>query len=158
MKTPRAPGCCTACVASNTTGQCVAAQDRERAHVDDEIVVAERDAALADEQRLVARRARLVDDVRHFPGREELALLEVDRLALARDGDDEVRLPAQQRRRLQHVDDRGDLVERSVLVDVGEHRHFELRAHALEDPQALLDAEAAKARRASCDWPCRTTP
>jgi hypothetical protein len=50
------------------------AQDRERAHVDDEIVVAERDTALTDEQSVITRGARLVDDVRHFPGGKKLPL------------------------------------------------------------------------------------
>ena len=49
-----------------------------------------------------------------------------------------------QRRRLQDVDYRGDLVERRVLVNVRQHGHVELDAHALENPQALLDAEAPK--------------
>jgi hypothetical protein len=123
------------------------AQDRERAHVDDEIVVAERDAALADEQRLVARRACLVDDAHHLPRREELAFLQIDGLAEARDGDDEVRLPAEQRRRLQHVDDRSHLVERRVLVDIRQHRDAELGANSLEDAQTAVEAESAEACR-----------
>src|SRR5450432_3309345 len=45
----------------------------ERSHIRYQIVVAEREPALADHNRLVAGRARLVDDVLHFPGREELA-------------------------------------------------------------------------------------
>jgi hypothetical protein len=40
----------------------------------------------------------------HVPGREELALLDVDRLALAGHVLDEIGLAAQERRRLQHVD------------------------------------------------------
>ena len=57
---------------------------------------------------------------------------------------DEIRLPAQERGRLEHVDDGRDLVERRVLVHVGEHRHADLGAHALEHPEAPLDPEAAK--------------
>ena len=81
----------------------------------------------------------------HVPGREELALLEVDRLALRGDALDEVGLATQEGGRLQHVDHRGDLVERRVLVDVGQHRHADLLAHRREHPQARLDAGAAQA-------------
>ena len=42
---------------------------------------------------------------------------------------DEVGLAAQERRRLQHVDHRGHLRERAVLVHVGEHRHADRAPH-----------------------------
>ena len=58
-----------------------AAHHRQRAHVGDQVVVAEGEAALADHDVLVAGGARLVHHVLHFPGRQELALLDVDRLA-----------------------------------------------------------------------------
>ena len=48
--------------------------------------------------------------------------------------DDEIRLPAQERRRLQHVDHRGHLGERRVLVHVGEHRNADLLAHLRRAP------------------------
>ena len=44
---PCPPGSCTEWVASNTTGQSGLAHDRQRAHVGDQVVVAERGAALA---------------------------------------------------------------------------------------------------------------
>ena len=62
-----------------------AAQDRQRAHVADQIVVAEREAALAHQDAApLPVRARLVDHVPHLPGRQELALLDVDRACPAR--------------------------------------------------------------------------
>jgi hypothetical protein len=54
--------------------------------------------------------------------REELALLDVDRPAALRSGADEIGLPAQERRRLQHVDDfggRGDLLGVVHVVNTG---------------------------------------
>ncbi len=51
-----------------------AAEDRERAEVDDERPVAERDAALRQEDVAAARAAELLDDVRHLLGREEPTL------------------------------------------------------------------------------------
>jgi hypothetical protein len=55
-------------------------------------------------------------------GREELALLDVDRLAALRHRADEVGLAAEEGRRLQRVDDRGrggDLVSRCTSVITG---------------------------------------
>src|SRR5450432_2137629 len=130
------------------------AHDRQAAHVGDEVVVAEARATLAGHeavfrQAFFARRgARLVDHVLHVVGREELALLDVHRLAALRDGADEVGLPAQERGRLQHVDrGRGgsDLV---LAVHVGDHRHGELALHLGEDLEALVDARPAKRRAA----------
>ena len=64
------------------------AQHRKRAHVHDQVVVAEADAALGDEDRLVALGRDLGDDVPHVARRQELPLLDVDDLARARGGDD----------------------------------------------------------------------
>ena len=59
---------------------------------------------------------------------------------------DEIGLPAQERRRLQHVDDarRGrHFVDR---VDVGQHGHADLPLDLGEHVQALVDAGSAEAR------------
>ena len=98
----------------------------------DEIVVAERGAALADHDRLfvdargLGRVARLVDDVDHVVRRHELRLLDVHRLARRRDGMDEIGLAREERGRLQHVDDLGDRRDLRNVVNVGQHRHAEL--------------------------------
>src|SRR5256885_3602268 len=117
----------------------------EPAHVEDEVVVAEAEAALADEDLLVAGASRLLDDVLHLPGREELALLDVERLALHGGIADEVRLPAEERRRLHHVDHRRDLGERRVLVHVGEHRDADLALYGTQYFQTFFHAGAAVA-------------
>ena len=69
------------------------AHHRERAHVDDQVVVAEAGAALGDEDARVARVDDLGDRVPHVVGREELALLDVDDAAGLRRGDEQVGLP-----------------------------------------------------------------
>ena len=67
-------------------------------------------------------------------------------LPCERRADDEIGLSAQERRRLQHIDDRRDFAERRVLVHVGQHRHAELAPHVLEHlRRPCLDARAAKA-------------
>jgi hypothetical protein len=68
------------------------------------------------------RGAGLVDDVLHVVRREELALLDVHRLARLGHGADEVGLAAQEGRRLQHVD-HGPRRHFGLGVHVGQHRH-----------------------------------
>ena len=88
----------------------------------------------------------LAHDLLHVLGREELALLDVDRLAGARDRLDEVGLPAEERRRLQHVDDGRHLGHLGLRVHVGQHRHADLALHLGQDAQALGHARPAKRR------------
>ena len=92
-----------------------------------------------------ARRvARFLDDVFHVARREKLPFLDVDGLAGSGDRADEVGLPAQECRRLQHVDRRGRSFDFLDLVNVGEHRHADLPAHLGEDLKTLLHAETAE--------------
>ncbi len=110
-------------------------------------MIAERRAALADHDIVAAARGLgLGHDLPHVLGRQELPLLDVHRLAAGGDGLDEIGLPAQECRRLQHIDyggHRRDLVHR---VHIGQHRHVALPPHFLEDAQALLHARSAKRR------------
>ena len=78
-------------------------------------------------------RARLLDHLRHLVRREELRLLHVHRLPGRRDRHDEVGLPAEERGRLQHVDDGRDGRDLRRLVDVGQHRQAGLAPHLVED-------------------------
>ena len=57
------------------------AQHGQRAHVDDEIVVPEADAALGDENRFVSCAGDLRHDMFHVLRREELPLFDIDDLA-----------------------------------------------------------------------------
>ncbi len=103
------------------------AHDGEGAHVGYQVVVAEGCAALADHEVVGAtRRARLGDDVQHVLGRQELALLDVDRPAGACAARDEVGLAAEEGGCLQHVDHRGGLGDLVLGVDVGQHRDADL--------------------------------
>ena len=87
----------------------------------------------------------LVDDVPHVPGREELALLDVDDLAGLGRGDEEIGLPAEEGRDLEDVDDRRDDRALLALVDVGEDRHAELAPEIGEDRQRRVEPHAALA-------------
>ena len=138
------------------------AHDRQAAHVGHQVVVAEARAALAGHeavfgQALLARRgARLVDHVLHVVRREELALLDVHRLAALRHGADEVGLAAQEGRRLQHVDDRGHRGDLGLAVHVGQHRHLQLALDLGQDLQALAPCPGRGTRCRWCGWPCRS--
>jgi hypothetical protein len=121
----------------------VFAHDCQAAHVGDQVVVAEAEAALAQHELVGRDGFHLGDHVAHFPGRHELAFLDVDRLARHRPFLHEVGLPAQEGRRLDHVDHRGDLVDRRVLVHVGQHRHADLLLDRLHHLQAFVQAGAA---------------
>ena len=81
----------------------------------------------------------------HVPGREKLALLDVDRAPGARRGDQQIGLAAEEGGDLQHVDRlRRDRALRA-LVHVGEHRQAERLADFGEDRQRRLQPDAARA-------------
>ncbi len=92
------PGSCRLWVTSKTTGYAEFAHHRERAHVHDQVVVAEGRAALGHEDALVAGAGDLGDRVAHVARRQELALLDVDGTPGLRGGDEQVGLAAQERR------------------------------------------------------------
>ena len=123
------------------------AHDHQAAHIGNERVVAEAHPALAHHDLVVAHRTGLVHHILHVPGSKKLALLDVDRLALARHILDEVGLPAQERRRLQHIHHRCNLFQRRVLMNIGQYRHADLLLHFGKDAQSFVHAQAAKAFR-----------
>jgi hypothetical protein len=113
-------------------GRAGLAHDGQRTHVRHEVVVAERNAALAGEEailrkpRLACRVTRLVDDVFHVVRREKLAFFDIDRLARAGAGMDKIGLPTQERGRLQHVHHVSHWRNLIDLMNVGQHGHPDL--------------------------------
>ena len=78
-------------------------------------------------------RGELVDDVLHVAGGHELPLLDVDRPARLRGGHEQIGLPGEKRRDLQHV---ADLAGRRGLVrfvDVGRHGQAGLLLHLVQN-------------------------
>ena len=123
------------------------AHDHQRAHVGHQVVVAERGAALAHHDVVGCRSPalRLVHHVLHVPGREELALLDVHRLAGCGHGMDEIGLAAQERRRLQYVDHRGDLRRsRSASCTSVSTGTLHLLRTSRENLEALVHAQPAE--------------
>ena len=123
-----------------------AGHDRQRPHVGDEGVVAEGDAALAEQETAVAGRGDLGRDVGHVPRSEELALLDVDRGTGLACGQEEVGLARQEGGDLEHVDRLGGRGAVGGGVDVGQHRAADAGADLREDAQALVHAEPARRR------------
>ena len=62
-------------------------------------------------------------DVGHLRRGEKLTFLNIDRESLATDILNEISLSAQECRSLQHGYDRGNFVERCILMNVGEDRY-----------------------------------
>jgi hypothetical protein len=79
---------------------------------------------------------------------EELALLDVHRLAALRHGADEVGLARQEGRRLQHVHHGRHGRDLGLGVHVGQDGHVQLAPHLGQDLQAAFHAGAAERRAA----------
>ena len=115
-------------------------------------VVSEAAAPLREPQpataRLQAAFGQLAHHLGHVPRRQELALFHIHHLGAA--GHclggrlQQVGLPAQKRRDLQHVHRLGGSGGLVALVDVGEHLHPEALAHLRQDRQTLLGARPAE--------------
>ena len=128
------------------------AHDGQRAHIDDQVVVAEAGAALGDEDAIVAGRASFLNHVLHVPGGEELAFLDVHGAFGHRGGDYQVGLAAEERRDLQHVGYLGDFRDVLGVVHVGEDGNVDLVLDLSQDAETLGEAWSAKApdRSAVC--------
>ncbi len=119
------------------------AHDRQAPEVHHEVVVAEARPALRQQDVLAPRGANLLDDIAHVARGEELSLLHVDGPAASRAREEQVRLPAQEGRHLEHVEDLGGGPDLRDVVDVGEHGEARDLLHAGQDAQAFLEAGAA---------------
>jgi hypothetical protein len=75
---------------------------------------------------------------------EELALLDVHRLAALGHGADEIGLAAQEGRRLQHIDHGGHGGHLGLGVHVGQHRHAQLRRTLARISRPAFHARAAE--------------
>ena len=122
-----------------------AAHDGERAHVDDEVVVAEAGTALGEGDAGVAGVADLLDGVAHVEGSDELAFLDVDSAAGFGGGDEEVGLAAEEGGDLEDVDGFGYGAAVLGGVDVGEDGEAGGFGYGAEDAAAFDEAGAAEA-------------
>ena len=121
-----------------------AAHDRQAAHIGNQRIVTERHTALADHDLLVTHGAGLVDHVLHVPGRQELALFDVDGPALGSDPLNKIGLAAEEGRRLQDVNHGSYLLKGSILVDIREDRQRQLPPDLLEYLEPRFHARPAE--------------
>lgn len=121
------------------------AHDRQRSHVDDEIVIAEAGAALGEEDSGVAGGGDLFDCVLHVFRRDELAFFDVDGASGFAGGDEQVGLAAEECGNLEDVAGfrNGRAVRR--LVHVGEDGKVCVFGDATEDARAFCQAWTAEA-------------
>ena len=118
-----------------------ARHDRQRPHVGHQRVVAKTDTPFGQKDAVVAGAGDLGGHVRHVPGREELALLDLHDPPGPRRRHQQVRLPAQKRRDLEDVDDFGDGMDEEII----DNQLTELTvADVIKDP----DLQAQLSRRA----------
>ena len=86
--------------------------------------------------------------MRHVPGREELALLDIDRAPGLRGGDQQVGLAAEKGGNLEHVHRLGDRRALVLAVHVGEHRATVGGAQFGEHRQGGIHPDAARGAQA----------
>ena len=123
------------------------AQDRNRAHVSDQVVVTESSSALGDENLPAAGANRLFYDLHHLRRREKLALLEIYDPAGAHGGVDQVGLTAKKGGDLQHVHDFTGESSLRFRMHVGQHRHAERLSNFRQHLQSFVEAGSAKGFR-----------
>ena len=116
------------------------AHDGQRAEIDDEVVVAKGCAALGEEDALVTCRADLLEPVAHVPGRDELALLDVNGAPSAASGDQQIGLTAEESGNLQDVDGFGGDFAVGRLMNVGEDRQTGVFGEAAKDASSFHEA------------------
>ncbi len=113
--------------------------------------------ALAEEDPLVAGGPALLDDVSHVVGRQELALLDVDRLAGPRRGGDEVGLPRQRNAGIcstSRTAAAGSACSGSCMSESSGSPVFAFTSRQISSP---LQARVRGTSRSRNGWPCRRT-
>src|SRR6267154_2284653 len=119
-------------------------QDRERAHIHNQVLVAERGAALGENDFFIPGALHLLHDIAHIPRRQKLRLFHIDNPAGLGRGDQQISLPRQKRGNLQHI---ANFRRRSSLrrfMDVGEYGQFQFRLNFAENAQTFLQTRAAE--------------
>jgi hypothetical protein len=114
------------------------AHDRQRTHIDDEIVVAETRSALREKNLRVARIAAFLDRVPHIPRRDKLAFLNVDR-APAQRGSDNKSVCRQRNAGICNTSaTSATLAHVGRFVHVGQNRNLQFVFDLLQNPQTFL--------------------
>ena len=121
------------------------AHDGQRAHIDDEIVIAETGTALGERDARVAGGGHLLDSVAHVFGGDELTLFHIDGTAGFAGGDQQIGLSAEKSGNLEDVAGFGDLRAVCGLVYIGEDGEMCVFGDAAQDARAFGEAGSAEA-------------
>ncbi len=121
--------------------------ERDAGHVDDQVVIAKTDPALAQDDRIGrGRLTDLVQDVLGVGRRHELRLLDVQQTAARRDrfcaGNDDIGLPRQKGRHLQEIGDHRHRLGLRRLMIIGADRHAEFSADRRQLREARFETGA----------------
>src|SRR5664279_3714494 len=106
--------------------------DRQRPHVDHEIVVAERGATLGHKDLLTPGFLDFLHRMPHVPWRNKLSLLDVDGASALRRSYQKIGLAAKKRWNLKNVDRFGHTRNVPYLMHVGQHRDPKFAAYLAE--------------------------
>ena len=126
------------------------AHNGQRTHVGHQIVIAKRHATFACHEYIGGQidftrcLARLVDDIFHVMRCEKLALLDIDWLSRLRARTDEIRLPAEEGWRLQHINHSGDRFDFVNLVYIRQYRNTHLLANLGQDLQTFFHTQTSE--------------
>lgn len=124
-------------------------QGGKRAHVDDEVVVAETGSPFGEGDAVAAALANLLDGMAHVGGSDKLAFLDVDGpsmlLCCFGCGDEKVGLPAEEGGYLEDVHSLGDTSAVLGGVDIGEDWEIICFGYSPEDASAFHDTRSAEA-------------
>src|SRR5215831_4613067 len=121
-----------------------ALHDGKASEVNDKVVVSERGATVSQEQPIVTRFTHLVEDILHFPGREELAFFDVHDFAGLGSRDDEVCLAREKSGNLKDVEYGGCGFALGGIVDVGEDRDVELFTDVRKNGKTFFKSRPAE--------------
>src|SRR5262249_58465 len=116
----------------------------EGAHVGDQIVISERGTTLGKAKLRSAKRNQFLGDVSHIPRSQELAFFYVDRTIRFRSNTQEIRLPAEERRDLQHVDLLAGNFSFRRRVNISGYRNLQFASDVRENIATFTDADSAK--------------
>ena len=131
--------------------------NRQRAHIYDKIVVAERRTPLRKKHPRIPRRGHLLDGMIHVPWSHKLPLFDIDGSPRLGRRHQQIRLAAEKRRNLQHVYAFGGYGTVPRLVDISKHRQSGRLTEPTAgspSPPSILVRESSSPK---CDSPCHTT-
>ena len=117
---------------------------RKRAHVRNQRVIAKGGAAFGQKDAVIAGTGDFRGDMFHVPRGQELALFHIDHRACRSRGKQQVGLPTQKGRNLQHIDGFGSRRALVGKMHIAQHRASRSVLHRLEDAKPLFHTDPAR--------------